>query len=423
MKESTKSKNVKEKIKKTFTEKNKWIDGSMERKKPFLNMDYLENFNTRYVNFSTRTIIKFRCIGLGFVFLGYLFFSTLNVLYMILTALIISVSMEGIVVAFEKKIKQREVAIWISYFLLILFLLSWIILIVPFIISQLTNLIERFSWAIVDLKVFITGNSWPEAINQISWLPSFLKEYLVAHWSELDIDTSWLQSTLLSGLNTLLDTSVLYLKHVSSWILTFIWSFFSVLWQLILTFTLAIFLSVEKTYVIDVFVKCFSQKRKPLVYEKINSMYDQLSIWLRARLLLSLFLAIMIWIVLRILNICWITIPSIFTLSVITGLLDIVPYVWPLFAAIPIAILAFVHNGFWAMILVWVLFILIQWIQENIISPVLMWKQLGVNSVLILISALLWAVILGFWWFVLSVPLAVVIGLFIDGKGTSAWKE
>jgi predicted PurR-regulated permease PerM len=41
-------------------------------------------------------------------------------------------------------------------------------------------------------------------------------------------------------------------------------------------------------------------------------------------------------------------------------------------------------------------------------------KQLGVNSVLILVCALLGAVILGFWWIVLSVPLAVILGLFID---------
>jgi predicted PurR-regulated permease PerM len=39
-----------------------------------------------------------------------------------------------------------------------------------------------------------------------------------------------------------------------------------------------------------------------------------------------------------------------------------------------------------------------------------------VNSVLILVCALLGAVILGFWGIVLSVPLAVILGLFIDDK-------
>jgi predicted PurR-regulated permease PerM len=133
-------------------------------------------------------------------------------------------------------------------------------------------------------------------------------------------------------------------------------------------------------------------------------------------LLLSLFLAVMIWICLWILNLCWIEIPSVFSLALITWLLDIIPYIWPLLAAIPIAMLAFVHNWFWAMILVWVLFVLIQWVQENVFTPIVMWKQLWVNSVLILVCALLWAVILWFWWVVLSVPLAVILGLFIDDR-------
>ena len=68
------------------------------------------------------------------------------------------------------------------------------------------------------------------------------------------------------------------------------------------------------------------------------------------------------------------------------------------------------------MILVGFIFLIIQWIENYVIVPVLMWKQLGVNSILILVCALLGAVIMGFWWIVLSVPLAVILGLFIDDK-------
>lgn len=68
------------------------------------------------------------------------------------------------------------------------------------------------------------------------------------------------------------------------------------------------------------------------------------------------------------------------------------------------------------MLIVGIIFIAIQWIQNNVITPILMEKQLGVNSLLILIAALLGAVIMGFWGIILSVPLAVIIGLFIDEK-------
>lgn len=64
---------------------------------------------------------------------------------------------------------------------------------------------------------------------------------------------------------------------------------------------------------------------------------------------------------------------------------------------IPVAILAFVHHGLLGMLIVSAVYLLIQWIQNNIIVPLLMEKQLGVNSVLVLVSAMLGATVMGFW--------------------------
>ena len=368
------------------------------------------------VNLTTKSALKFWLIGLVFVFLWYLFFETLDVLYMILTALIISVSMDGVAWLFEKWVKHRWLAIAVSYILLIIFIISWVVLIVPFLISQITYLIEWISNIIWNLKSFIIDNSRPDAISQIAWLPSFVQEYFTEHRSELNINWNEIQSALLASLNTLLDSSVNYLTSFSSWLLSFIGSFFSVLWELVIIFTLAVFFSIEKDYIIKLVTKCFSKARRALAQKKIERIYTQLSAWLKARLLLSIILATIFWICLWVLNLCWIKIPSVFTLSVITWLLDVIPYIWPCIAAVPIVLLAFIHNWFWAMILVWLIFLLIQWIENYIIVPVLMWKQLWVNSVLILVCALLGAVILGFWGIVLSVPLAVILGLFIDDK-------
>ena len=368
------------------------------------------------VNLTTRSTLKFWLIWLTFVFLWYLFFQTLGVLYMILTSLIIALSMEWIIWLFEKWVKIRSLAVIISYILLIIFIISWVILIVPFLISQITYLIEWISNIIWSLKVFITTNTWPDAISQIGWLPSFAQDYLLEHRWELNINWTEVQSALLSSLNTLLDTSVSYLKQLSSWVFSFIGSFFSVLWELLIIFTLSVFFSIEKSYIINLITKCFSKTRRVLAQKKVERIYTQLSAWLKARLLLSLILALIFWICLWILNLFWVEIPNIFTLSVITWLLDIIPYIWPCIAAIPILLLAFIHNWFWAMILVWFIFLIIQLIENYIIVPVLMWKQLWVNSVLILVCALLGAIILWFWWVVLSVPLAVILGLFIDGN-------
>ena len=211
------------------------------------------------VNLTTKSALKFWLIGL--VFLWYLFFETLDVLYMILTALIISVSMDGVVWLFEKWVKHRWLAIAVSYILLIIFIISWVVLIVPFLISQITYLIEWISNIIWNLKSFIIDNSRPDAISQIAWLPSFVQEYFTEHRSELNINWNEIQSALLASLNTLLDSSVNYLTSFSSWLLSFIGSFFSVLWELVIIFTLAVFFSIEKDYIIKLVTKCFSSEK------------------------------------------------------------------------------------------------------------------------------------------------------------------
>lgn len=403
-------------MKKNTTEKSPLISQKPLNKIQNIEPNIFEKFEKKNLQISTQSIIKFWLWGLVFVFLGYLLFSTLDMLYVILTSIIIAISMEGIILTLEKKLKNRGWAIGISYLLLILFLLSGLIFVIPFLISQISLLISRISEVVMQIKDFIISSTRPNAIHQLSWLPDFFKSYILEHRWELDFNQAGIQSALLSSLNTLLDSSVLYLKQFSSGVFIFIGSFFTMLTKITIIFTLAVFFSLEKKYFVHLIAKTSSQAKKTKVYEKIDHIYEKLSLWLKARLLLSLFVAITTWLSLWILELFWFKIPSIFSLSLITGLLDIIPYIWPLLAFIPLILLALIHNGIWGMLIVGIIFIAIQWIQNNVITPILMEKQLGVNSLLILIAALLGAVIMGFWGIILSVPLAVIIGLFIDEK-------
>ncbi len=131
---------------------------------------------------TTKSIVKFWLFGLVFVFLGYLLFSTLEMIYAILTAVIIAISMEGIILSLEKKLKSRGRAIGIGYLLLMVFLLSGLVFVIPFLISQVSLLITWISSVVVKLKDFVLYSTRPEVINQLSWLPDFLKSYILEHW-------------------------------------------------------------------------------------------------------------------------------------------------------------------------------------------------------------------------------------------------
>lgn len=187
---------------------------------------------------------------------------------------------------------------------------------------------------------------------------------------------------------------------------------------------MAIFFSLEKEYLIKLFLKISARRstgeqennpdQQEQTRKKIDNMYQKLSLWLKARIYLSLFVTVSMYIAFWIMALFGLDIPNMFTLSLITGLLDIVPYVGPLFSVIPVIILAFIHHGFWGMVIAGAIFTVIQRVQNNIVTPILMEKQLGTNSIIIFICALLGTVIMGVWGIILSVPLAVIVSLFID---------
>lgn len=143
-----------------------------------------------------------------------------------------------------------------------------------------------------------------------------------------------------------------------------------------IVFTLAVFFTIEKKYVVNLLSHASNPEKKQENRTRIDNIYTKLSIRLKARVLLSLFVSLVLYILLLILKLFGIDIPSIFTLSLLAGLLDIVPYVGPIFAFIPLVILAWVYNGFWAMVIVGIGFYFIQWLQNNVVQPFLMKKKL-----------------------------------------------
>lgn len=94
-----------------------------------------------------------------------------------------------------------------------------------------------------------------------------------------------------------------------------------------LVFTTAIFFSIEKNYLIKLFTKPVVAEKKAQALAKIENIYTKLSLWLKARVYLSLFIFVAIYAAFWVMEWFGLGLPSSFSLALITGLLDIIPYV------------------------------------------------------------------------------------------------
>lgn len=274
------------------------------------------------------SIPKFWLRGLLVVFIGFLAYKALNMIYLLITAIVISIALESFILSIEKKTKKRWLGIALAYIGLSLFLLSGVIFIIPLFISQISALFEfLMQWAI-GIRDLLLNYTFAEIVQQTTWIPQVLQDALLS--PDSGISNLDLKNYFLSLIEGMIAFSTSYIQSISTGIFTFLGGFFSGLGRVAIIFTLAIFISVEREELITLFLRKMPLEKEVGIKTKLDLIYTQLGLWLKARFLLSLFVFLGLYILLLLIKLFGISIPNTFSLSLLVGLLDIVPYIGPL---------------------------------------------------------------------------------------------
>ena len=77
-------------------------------------------------------------------------------------------------------------------------------------------------------------------------------------------------------------------------------------------------------------------------------------------------------------------------------------------------IVATIHFALPGALVVLIMFLLVQWIENNILIPILMNKTLGVNPIVIFISMIIGGLVMGIVGVLLAVPISVIITMMFD---------
>lgn len=114
------------------------------------------------------------------------------------------------------------------------------------------------------------------------------------------------------------------------------------------------------------------------------------------------------WIVLSIIGI-----KQAFLFAVIAGLLEAVPIIGPVIAAIPPIIVAVLQSPILA---IWVAlaFLVIQQVESNLLVPMIMSRQLSLHPVTVIFSVLVMGGLFGIIGIFLAVPAAALVGVLYD---------
>ena len=144
---------------------------------------------TAQVLVTNRMMLKFWLIGLFAIFVAYISYQSLNILYLILAAFIVSLAIEAIIDFREKTLRHRGMAIILSYLLVVIFILAGLFLIVPFLLSQLSQIIKIITLNIAQIQQVFQTTPLIDIVHQSHRIPNSAKEMLLTWFSDPTVVT------------------------------------------------------------------------------------------------------------------------------------------------------------------------------------------------------------------------------------------
>lgn len=102
-------------------------------------------------------------------------------------------------------------------------------------------------------------------------------------------------------------------------------------------------------------------------------------------------------------------------------LLNYIPNIGSIVAAIPAVILAVVQLGFGSAVLVAAGYLVINFVEGNVIEPRLMGRKLGLSTLVVFLSLIFWGALLGFVGAILSIPLTMTLKFAFESSESTRW--
>ncbi|MFO7928934.1 MAG: AI-2E family transporter [Candidatus Humimicrobiaceae bacterium] len=346
---------------------------------------------------SPKTIEKIKRIGifcwsiLGLLLIVSLFFYVIYMLKIAIIPVVIAAAiaylLTPMVLLLQRKMR-KIFAVIITYIIFLAIIFNFFFFFIPLIGDQLKTFLSNFPQYIENLDNMINEFLTDSAL--IINIENFLgKDFIPG-------DTGAITQYFLNRINVeeinIFQQATIFTRNIINIILNFI------IGPIIGFFALK-----DTSRLRSLFVKVFPAKFRPqiaVILDRINMVAGR---YIRGQLLISVIVGILCTIVLLALKVDFA-----FLLGAIAGILNLVPFLGPIFGAIPAALTALSISPLKALLVI-LLFIAVQQIDNYFITPTIMKYQVKVHPALIIFSLIAGGALFGMWGLLLAVPTVAII--------------
>lgn len=361
----------------------------------------------------TNSIFKFWIVGAFIVYLSYLAFQTLDIIYLVGAAFIFSMVMDAPINYFMKRM-PRGVALFLAYFLMILIISGLLFIVLPFIFNQVGDVVTLAISKINQFKQALDTDGLIGIVNNLNFLPAALKEYLLESLRDPAFQNQVVTS-LQQNISSLVSQWTNFASNIGGFAVNIVTGVFSTIVQIGLVLTLSVLFSIEKNNTIN-FISRLAGSRSSATYVKLQRLYAKLGFWLKGQLIVSGYIALMVFVLLTIVGFFGIKIPSTGSLALIAGMTNIFPYIGPLIGSVPALLVAALALGWPGVIAVLIIFSVTQRTENNVLTPIVMNRTLGVSPLVVLLCMIIGGLVFGFIGVLFAVPISVVVSVLADSE-------
>lgn len=354
-----------------------------------LGIYYLVNIGNKHLQdsekliFSKIVIIKFILTVLAVLFFIYIYKSFLMVRTLTLSILIaamLAYFLNPLVKSVKNKFKISDTLAILAVFLVVI--LIFLILgftVFPKTVSDVKNLIMKF----------------PEYYKQtLESINEFLGQYEV--FKNINLDNSFIANNL----------SKIYSKqkaNAANLIVSSAKNVMSFIFSLVLTPIFTFYFLKDKDDIREKLKKMIPKQKNDRLMKLFSKMHQDMTKYISGKIKMAIFVGFATFIMLLVLGV-----EFSFVIGIITCVADIVPYVGPLMGLVPAFVFAFIESPIRAL-WIFVLYLFIQWIENNIVGPKILSEETGFHPIVVLFLLIVGGSLFGFLGMILSVPIALVI--------------
>jgi len=331
---------------------------------------------------SPRALIRYALAGLAVtVFIAWAMWEVRDALLLIYISALIAIGLSPLVDELERKrlLRQRVprwAAILVIYICIIAAVVAIGAMVIPPIVTQarelameLPRLLHNAQLWLINRGVLTREISAREAVQQ-------------------------------TATNTAQDT----LGFVANAVLGVIGGVFGLITVLVLAF----YLLVDSTSLVLVFLRLFPREKRARLEDACRRVTHKISAWLGGQLLLGAVIGSTAALGLFLLGV-----PFFWVLSLIAGIGEMIPIVGPILSAVPaIAVALSVRPTLALGVLLF--FIGQQQLENHLLVPKIMQRQVGISPVFIIIALLIGGSLLGVMGAILAVPTAAILQVLLE---------